>query len=103
MAQVKIYVREYYAFTQWHKQINAEATGAPGQEAVTAQQGTLAWIPNDRRIVIADVAKSLQRQMAAGFEQWDPQRDMARHYHRGRIPMSVTTMLRRQGYQIGFH
>ena len=43
-------------------------------------QGTVTWIPNDKRIVITDLGFRLQEQFRAGFVPCDPAVDMAKHY-----------------------
>ena len=89
LSQIKVYVREYYMYTNWTGKINSAATGTPGQEVVRTSDGTITWIPNDKRIVITELGAQLQAQMRAGFPPWDPTIDMAKHYHRGKIPVNI--------------
>ena len=89
LSHIKVYVREYYLYTDWTDRINATAAGTPGQEVVRTGQGTVTWIPNDKRIVITDLGFQLQEQFRAGFVPWDPAVDMAKHYHRGKIPINI--------------
>ena len=89
LSHIKVYVREYYLYTDWTNRINATAAGTPGQEVVRTGQGTVTWIPNDKRIVITDLGFQLQEQFRAGFAPWDPAVDMAKHYHRGKIPVNI--------------
>ena len=82
---------------------NATDTGPPGQEVVRTVHGTITWIPNAKIIVVANISRQLQAHMTTGFEPWDPNTDMARHYHRGRIPEHIANMLHGQNAAQGFH
>ena len=99
MSKVNVYVKEYYLHTEWETAVNATATGTPGQEVVKTQRETLTWIPNDGRIVISDLKPNLQTQMRAGFTPWDPATDLAKKYHRGRIPQQVANLIQAKGLQ----
>ena len=91
LATIGIYVQELYMHTQWNKRRalpgllvpNAVASGQPGQEVVKSVYGTVTWHPNDKRILVAPGNKELDARIAAGFEPWDPERDLededARH------------------------
>ena len=69
-------MREYYLYTPWAAKINAAAKGTPGQEVVRTPKGTITWIPNDTRINVANLDKSLKAQTTTGFEAWDPTTDL---------------------------
>ena len=97
MPKVTIYVKEYYMYTPWAARANASATGTPRQDVVKTQHGTVTWIPNDKRIVVADVSKSLQAKITTRFDPWDPQTDMARHYHRSYRSRATVHVFSREG------
>ena len=65
-------------------------------------QGTLTWIPNDKRIVITDLGRQLQVQMKAGFKPWDPAADMAKHCYRGRAPVNIANVFQGKALNQGF-
>ena len=89
-------------YTNWSDKINATAAGTPGQEVVRTGQGTVTWIPNDKRIVITDLGGQLQTQFRAGFVPWDPTVDMAKHYHRGKIPVNIVNAFQGKALVQGF-
>ena len=95
LAKVKVNVREYYMYTPWQPRAHATATGTPGRELVRTPHGTLTWIPNDRRIVIANVSTNLQVQLTVGFPPWDPATDMANNEPRRKY-RSTSQVLYRQ-------
>ena len=97
MSKVLVYVKEYYLHTEWEHKANAMATGTPGQEVVRTVHGTITWIPNDGRIVITHLRGTLQTQMRVGFPPWDPERDMAKRYHRGKIPVQIASLMQSKG------
>ena len=69
---------------------------------VRTSPGTLTKIPNDKRIVITELSRQLQVQMRAGFEPWDPTTDMAKHYHRGKIPINIMNVFQGKALTQGF-
>ena len=89
-------------YTNWSDKINAIAAGTPGQEVGRTGQGTVTWIPNDKRIVITDLGVQLQAQYRAGFVPWDPTVDMAKHYHRGKIPVNIVNAFQGKALVQGF-
>ena len=97
LSKVMVYVKEYYLYTEWEHRANAMATGTPGQEVVRTAQGTITWIPNDGRIVITHLRGTLQTQMRAGFPPWDPERDLAKRHHRGKIPVQIANLMQAKG------
>ena len=102
LSKVKVYVREYYMYTRWAARANATATGTPVQEFVRTHHGTVTLVPHDTRIVVANHNRQLHVQIASGFEPWGPNTDMARRYHRGRVPVYVANTMQYHSTRKGF-
>ncbi|MFM7989535.1 MAG: hypothetical protein ACKPKO_60495, partial [Candidatus Fonsibacter sp.] len=93
LAEAGIYVKELYEASRWAHMVNATSTGNPGQEVVRTRHGTLTWVPNDRRVVVAHLNRKMQVMLTAILPPWDPAKDMAKRYHRGRLPVHIANLL----------
>ena len=93
LAQVKLYVRELYMFTPFEQRSNSSTTGSSSQEVVRTPHGTLAWVPSDRRIAIANNSKLLHERLQVVCAAWGPENDMSKHYHRGKVPAQIQFLL----------
>ena len=93
VSEVGIFVKDYYLHTQYVHHANAAASGNSGQIVVKTQQGTLTWVPNDRRVSISNNSPTLRTKLSLIVEPWHPHRDLARHYHKGRLPQMVKSYL----------
>ena len=100
MARIKIFVREFYAFTKYSGTQrpgglvvpNALASGNPGQLVVRTTIGTATWVPNDRRIIVSPGSTELHRRITMGFPAWNPELYMSKKYHRNRIPQQIAAL-----------
>ena len=96
LALAKFYVKEHYFFTEFSQHVNSTSSGNPGQEVCRTGFGTLTWVPSDKRICIAGGNRLLYGRMAVICQQWNPESDMARRYHRGRVPAQIASFLSNQ-------
>ena len=102
LGRIRLFVKELYAFTAHEGKCNAGASGNVGQEVIRCAHGTLTWVPNDHRIVVANSSTILQARVAAAYPEWNPSTDMARRYHHNRIPQQITQLLAAQDTALGF-
>ena len=100
LTNIKIYVRELYAYTAYvgtgctaAAVPNATSSGNAGQEVVRTTLGTLTWVPSDHRLIVSTSNKQLQHRITLQYPPWVPELDMARKYHKGRAPLQIATML----------
>lgn len=93
LSQAKLFVLDYYRGTEWENHANCTSTGNTGHEVVRTPLGTATWVPNDKRISITLTNKSLLARLATVFEPWNLQKDLARKYHRGRLPQQIQSLL----------
>ena len=97
LSRVKVFVEGHYLHTPYQQEINATSSGNVGQLVVRCGLGTITWVPNDRRIIVSHSSRILRDRLCAGFEAWDPERDMASKYHHNKVPQQIQRMLTFKG------
>jgi hypothetical protein len=94
LAEIGIYVRELYAFTNFESYINASAVGNDGVMGVKMtnhpdMSGTINWFVEDQRIDCENGSSTLWWHLQLAFDPWDPQAYGGPRYGR-QVPKQIS-------------